>query len=155
MRPDRTSPRLPLAPTRSRRTSFRPPSNAASTRPSRSAVALHEGTNPPPGSFDSPAAAGHVPHRASWWPFQLHYGGAGTPYEQWGNVAGMGNDFTAQTGWQPGDPRAWKDCHGLCPGSSRGEPRRLVAVVRLHPGESRGAPGTPAEERLVMARKED
>lgn len=44
----------------------------------------------------------------SWWPFQLHYGGAGTPYAQWGNTAGMGNDFTAATGYQPGDPNAWQ-----------------------------------------------
>lgn len=45
----------------------------------------------------------------SWWPFQLHYGGAGTPYAEWGTSAGMGNAFTTLTGWQPGDPRAWKD----------------------------------------------
>jgi hypothetical protein len=43
----------------------------------------------------------------SWWPFQLHYGGAG--YEHFGTVAGMGNGFTALTGWQPGDPNAWRD----------------------------------------------
>jgi hypothetical protein len=72
-------------------------------------VAQHEGTNPQTGQFDSPAQQGTFATGRSWWPFQLHYGGAGTPYEQYGNVAGMGNDFTAQTGWQPGDPRAWKD----------------------------------------------
>ena len=56
---------------------------------------------------------GLVPNRrgtfktgSSWWPFQLHYGGQG--YERLGNVAGMGNAFTAQTGWQPGDPNAWR-----------------------------------------------
>lgn len=43
----------------------------------------------------------------SWWPFQLHYGGAG--YDAFGTVAGMGNGFTKLTGWQPGDPRAWRD----------------------------------------------
>jgi TP901 family phage tail tape measure protein len=42
----------------------------------------------------------------SWWPFQEHYGGKG--YEAWGHTAGMGNDFTRDTGWQPGDPKAWK-----------------------------------------------
>ena len=42
----------------------------------------------------------------SFWPFQLHYGGPG--YESFGNVAGMGNTFTAQTGYQPGDPSAWR-----------------------------------------------
>lgn len=42
----------------------------------------------------------------SWWPFQLHYGGPG--YEQWGNQAGLGNQFTEQTGYQPGDPAAWR-----------------------------------------------
>ena len=56
---------------------------------------------------------GLVPNRTgsfstgrSFWPFQLHYGGPG--YEQYGNVAGMGNSFTAQTGYQPGDPAAWR-----------------------------------------------
>jgi len=73
------------------------------------AVAMHEGTNPATGRFDSPAQEGVFPTGRSYWPFQLHYGGAGTPYAQYGSVAGMGNDFTAQTGWQPGDPRAWKD----------------------------------------------
>lgn len=72
-------------------------------------VAQHEGTNPQTGQFDSPAVQGTFDTGRSWWPYQLHYGGAGTPYEQWGNVAGMGNDFTQKTGWQPGDPRAWKD----------------------------------------------
>ena len=56
---------------------------------------------------------GLVPNRTgsfdtgkSFWPFQLHYGGPG--YERFGNVAGMGNSFTAQTGYQPGDPNAWR-----------------------------------------------
>jgi len=56
---------------------------------------------------------GLVPNRTgvfktgqSFWPFQLHYGGPG--YEKFGNVAGMGNSFTAQTGYQPGDPSAWR-----------------------------------------------
>jgi hypothetical protein len=44
----------------------------------------------------------------SFWPFQLHYGGAGTPWASWGDTAGMGNDFTASTGWQPYDVNAWK-----------------------------------------------
>ena len=43
----------------------------------------------------------------SFWPFQLHYGGRG--YESFGDTAGMGNDFTRRTGWQPGDVGAWKD----------------------------------------------
>ena len=43
----------------------------------------------------------------SWWPFQLHYGGKG--YEHFGTTAGMGNTFTKETGWAPGDPKAWKD----------------------------------------------
>ena len=43
----------------------------------------------------------------SWWAFQLHYGGA--EYAGWGGSAGMGNSFTAQTGWQPGDAAAWRD----------------------------------------------
>lgn len=45
----------------------------------------------------------------SFWMYQEHYGGAGTPWEAWGGTAGMGNGFTALTGWQPGEPAAWKD----------------------------------------------
>jgi len=62
--------------------------------------------NPNQPAFTNPAIRGTFRTGSSWWPFQLHYGGPG--YEQYGNVAGMGNDFTAQTGWQPGDPRAWQ-----------------------------------------------
>jgi hypothetical protein len=43
----------------------------------------------------------------SWWALQLHYGGTG--YEAWGHTAGMGNGFTALTGWAPGDPAAYRD----------------------------------------------
>ena len=56
---------------------------------------------------------GMVPNRrgtfktgSSWTPYQLHYGGKG--YEHLGTVAGMGNTFTAKTGYQPGDPEAWQ-----------------------------------------------
>ncbi len=45
----------------------------------------------------------------SWWALQLHYGGVGTPYAAWGHSAGQGNGFTALTGWQPGEPKAWRD----------------------------------------------
>jgi hypothetical protein len=45
----------------------------------------------------------------SWWAFQLHYGGAGTPYGAWGHTAGMGNGFTTLTGWTPGDAAAYRD----------------------------------------------
>ena len=45
----------------------------------------------------------------SWWAYQLHYGGAGTPYAAWGHTAGMGNGFTTLTGWQPGTSAAWRD----------------------------------------------
>jgi hypothetical protein len=65
------------------------------------AVAFHEGT-----ASGQPNARGTFATGSSWWPFQLHYGGAG--YEQYGTTPGLGNDFTAQTGWQPGDPRAWR-----------------------------------------------
>jgi hypothetical protein len=54
-----------------------------------------------------PARRGTFPTGSSWWMFQLHYGGPG--YEQYGTVAGMGGGFTAFTGWQPGDPHAWRD----------------------------------------------
>jgi hypothetical protein len=55
-----------------------------------------------------PNRTGAFPTGKSFWPFQLHYGGAGTPYAQYGTVAGMGNAFTQKTGWQPGDPEAWR-----------------------------------------------
>ena len=57
------------------------------------------------GGFEA-ARRGTFKTGSSWWPFQLHYGGKG--YEELGNVAGMGNSFTAQTGYQPGDPNAWQ-----------------------------------------------
>lgn len=57
------------------------------------------------GGFE-PARRGTFNTGSSWWPFQLHYGGKG--YEHLGTEAGMGNTFTAQTGFQPGDPNAWK-----------------------------------------------
>jgi hypothetical protein len=68
-------------------------------------VALHEGF-----AQGQPAARGTFSTGSSWWPFQLHYGSSDPsgPYAQYGNVAGLGNDFTAKTGWQPGDPRAWQ-----------------------------------------------
>lgn len=68
------------------------------------AVALHEGFG-----TGQPAQEARFSTGRSWWPFQLHYGGAGTPYAAWGGTAGLGNEFTAATGWQPGDPRAWQD----------------------------------------------
>jgi hypothetical protein len=59
------------------------------------------------GGVDAPGLVGKFDTGWSFWPYQLHYGGAG--YEQFGTVAGMGNSFTALTGWQPGDPEAWQD----------------------------------------------
>jgi hypothetical protein len=59
------------------------------------------------GGVDEYAKRGTFSTGSSWWPFQLHYGGAG--YEYLGTVAGMGNGFTKLTGWQPGDERAWRD----------------------------------------------
>src|SRR4029450_11753962 len=57
------------------------------------------------GGFEA-ARRGTFKTGSSWWPFQLHYGGKG--YEHLGNVAVMGNQFTAQTGFEPGDPNAWQ-----------------------------------------------
>src|SRR5215831_5687845 len=62
--------------------------------------------NPNQPAFTDPAVRADFPTGSSWWPFQLHYGGQG--YEQYGTQAGMGNDFTALTGYQPGDPSAWQ-----------------------------------------------
>ena len=59
------------------------------------------------GGLTEPARRGTFPTGSSWWAFQLHYGGSG--YEHFGTVAGLGNDFTRITGWQPGDPNAWRD----------------------------------------------
>jgi hypothetical protein len=59
------------------------------------------------GGVTEPARRGTFETGSSWWAFQLHYGGAG--YEHYGDVAGMGNGFTTLTGWQPGDPKAWRD----------------------------------------------
>jgi hypothetical protein len=59
------------------------------------------------GGVDEYAKRGTFATGSSWWSFQLHYGGPG--YEYLGTVAGMGNGFTKLTGWQPGDPRAWRD----------------------------------------------
>lgn len=53
----------------------------------------------------------------SWWPLQSHYGGVDPPeygakrrdYSAWGRTVGQGNHFTYLTGWEPGEPRAWRD----------------------------------------------
>jgi len=57
-------------------------------------------------AFTDPAIRGTFSTGSSWWPFQLHYGGQG--YSQYGTAAGLGNEFTQQTGYQPGDPAAWR-----------------------------------------------
>ena len=59
------------------------------------------------GGVEEYAKVGKFPTGWSWWPYQLHYGGAG--YERYGTAAGMGTGFTKLTGWQPGDERAWRD----------------------------------------------
>ena len=73
-------------------------------------VAFHEGGRDPKRpelpAFVDPAIEARFNTGRSWWPFQLHYGGRG--YEQYGDTAGIGNDFTRDTGWKPGDPRAWQ-----------------------------------------------
>ena len=77
-------------------------------------VAYHEGgidprKGPDQVPFSDPAVEARFNTGRSWWPFQLHYGGP--EYRQWdpsGQNAGIGNEFTAATGWQPGDPRAWQ-----------------------------------------------
>jgi cell wall-associated NlpC family hydrolase len=101
---------------------------AASTPPTRAAggdaedvagyirtAAAQRGIDPDTAIKVAQSEGGLVPNRTgafatgkSFWPFQLHYGGAGTPYAQYGTVAGMGNTFTERTGWQPGDPAAWR-----------------------------------------------
>lgn len=63
------------------------------------------------GGVDAPGKVGEFATGTSFWQLQLHYGGP--DYPQYGipgeSVAGMGNDFSAYTGWPPGDPYAWRD----------------------------------------------
>lgn len=59
------------------------------------------------GGVDVATRTGDFDTGNSFWAYQLHYGGEG--YEHFGTVAGMGNGFTAVTGWAPGDPTAWRD----------------------------------------------
>jgi hypothetical protein len=112
-------------------------------------VAQHEGTNPATGQFDSPAQQGTFNTGRSWWPFQLHYGGVGTPYEQYGTVAGMGNDFTAQTGWQPGDPRAWKDATDFALDQAVSNPRGWALWYGSIPAKVAARQGLPAPRRTA------
>jgi hypothetical protein len=79
---------------------------AASSRGIDPAVAIRVAEHE--GGVTEAARRGTFDTGSSWWPYQLHYGGAGTPYESLGTVAGMGNTFTEVTGFQPGDPTAWK-----------------------------------------------
>ncbi len=60
------------------------------------------------GGSDDPMRIGRFKTGWSFWPFQLHYGGANTPYAMFGDTAGMGNSFTANRNYEPGDPNAWK-----------------------------------------------
>jgi hypothetical protein len=73
-------------------------------------VAYFEGgrdpRNPNQPAFTNPVVRGTFPTGSSWYPFQLHYGGPG--YQQYGTTPGLGNEFTQQTGYQPGDPTAWR-----------------------------------------------
>lgn len=59
------------------------------------------------GGRAAPGLIGRFATGWSFWQYQLHYGGP--DYPQFGTVAGMGVGFTELTGWQPGDPRAWRD----------------------------------------------
>lgn len=111
------------------------------------AVARHEGTNPATGQFDSPAQQGTFNTGRSWWPFQLHYGGAGTPYAQYGGTAGMGNDFTAKTGWQPGDPRAWKDATDFALDQAIANPKGWALWYGSVPAKVAPRQGLPAVRR--------
>lgn len=60
------------------------------------------------GGVTEPARVGKFNTGYSWWAFQLHYAMAGSPGVTKPTV-GMGEGFTKLTGWQPGDPRAWRD----------------------------------------------
>lgn len=89
----------------------------------------------------------------SWWALQLHYGGEGTPYEAWGGSAGMGNGFSAFTGWAAGDPAAWRDAmrYGLDGARREGWYAWYGAAaegIRGFMGIDRSIPwsGTPATE---------
>jgi len=78
----------------------------------------------------------------SWWPFQLHYGGAGTPYAAWGSTAGQGNDFTKATGWQPGDTGAWKASTDWALNIARGDGwKQWYGAAAAGIGRWQGIPG--------------
>lgn len=73
----------------------------------------------PGGKEVSPSSPAGAPFEtgSSWWPFQLHYGGLDPAdwgdkrrdYRYLGDTPGQGNGFTKLTGWEPGDPDAWRD----------------------------------------------
>jgi hypothetical protein len=96
------------------------------------------------GGLTNPAARGTFKTGSSWWPFQLHYGGPG--YEQYGTTAGMGNEFTAQTGYQPGDPAAWRASvdFALDQALKRGWYPGWYGSVPAHVSQWQGLPGRAA-----------
>ena len=63
------------------------------------------------GGVEAPGLVGEFSTGTSFYQFQLHWGGP--DYPQFGtpgsSVAGMGNDFTALTGWPVGIDDAWRD----------------------------------------------
>ena len=88
------------------------------------------------GGATEPARRGTFATGSSWWPFQLHYGGAGTPYEKYGTVAG----------WATPSPRR--------PAGSRATPRpgRPPPTTRWTRRSSRaGGPGTAPASRASPA----
>jgi hypothetical protein len=60
------------------------------------------------GGVDEPMLVGKFKTGWSFWPPQLHYAMEGAPGVTQPTV-GMGEGFTKLTGWQPGDPAAWRD----------------------------------------------
>jgi tape measure domain-containing protein len=60
------------------------------------------------GGSDSKMQVGKFKTGWSFWPFQLHYAMRGMPGVT-DPTTGMGDSFTRETGWQPGDVDAWKD----------------------------------------------
>ena len=65
-------------------------------------VAMSEGGTMPPGNV------GKFNTGWSYWQLQLHYAMEGKPGVT-NPTVGMGEGFTALTGWEPGDPAAWRD----------------------------------------------
>ena len=76
----------------------------------------------------------------SFWPFQLHYGGVGTPYAMWAATPSLAWATTSPRprGWQAGHPNGWRMAIGSF--GARYGPRAIRLGSRpVRPGAAEGA----------------